>query len=272
MMNSRALPWQPAPLEIMNAVVGAVSAVFHPLRRDSAERLPFKVELGPYRLAVEMREPARLLDRRRRSCINIEEQRIELRHDLDGLKLAETFIHVLVRLSHFSRGCQQGCVEEAYTHSLATGLVEFAQRNPRAWVWLNLLLNDHLPYDAHYDLAVCGAVPVPPPMPARVLVDGRHVPVRRLSRAQAGNAFGWYDYGRREIQLFEGLTGPNVAVVAVHEITHALHHAHALRERDRERRFIQAQHKGWYEIATRDPITWRWLAWAMSFPHKASVA
>jgi len=256
----------------MNAVVGAVSAVFHPLRRAHAERLPFKIELGPYRLAVEMREPARLLDRRRRSCINIEDHRIELRHDLQGLKLAETFLHVLVRLSHFSRGCQQGCVEEAYTHSLATGLVEFAQRNPRAWVWFNLLLNDHLPYDAHYDLAVCGAVPVPPPMPERVLVAGRHLPVRRLTRAQTGNAFGWYDFGRREIQLFEGLTGPNVAVVAVHEITHALHHAHGLRVRDRERHFIQAQHKGWAEIMTRDPITWRWLAWVMSFPGKASVA
>ena len=255
----------------MNAVVGAFGAVCPPLRRAPAERLPFTVQLGPYRLAVEMREPARLMDRRRRACINIEDQRIELRHDLRGLALAETFLHVLIRLSHFSRGCQQGCVEEAYTHSLATGLVEFAQRNPRAWMWFNLLLNDHLPFEAHYDLAVCEAVPVPPPMPERVLVAGRHVPVLKLTRAQTGNAFGWYDFGRREVQLFEGLTGSNVAIVAVHEITHALHHAHGLGLRDLERRYIGAQHKGWVEIMRRDPVTWRWLAWTMSFPGKARV-
>ena len=29
--------------------------------------------------------------------------------------------------------------------------------------------------------------------------------------------------------------------------------------------------KGWLAIMLRDPLTWRWLAWTMSFPHKASV-
>jgi hypothetical protein len=256
----------------MNAVVGAVSALLHPLRRASAERAPFKVELGPYRFGVELRAPADMSDRRRRSCINIEEQRIELRHDLRGLRLAEAFFHVLIRLSHFSKGCQQGCVEEAYTHSLATGLVEFAQRNSRAWVWFNLLLNEHLPARACYDLAVSGAVPTPPPMPSEVLVAGRAVPMRTLTRTQTGNAFGWYDFERREVQLYEGLTGANVAIVALHEITHALHHAHGLRVRDDERRFIRAQLAGWLEIMTRDPDTWRWLVWAMSFPGKATLA
>lgn len=256
----------------MSSFAGALSAPFLPLRRASAERLPFKIELGPYRLDVELRDSAQMLDRRRLACVNIEEQRIELRRDLRGLRLVEAFLHALVRLSHFSKGCQQGCVEEAYTHSLATGVVEFAQRNARAWVWFNLRLNEHMPADAQYDRFVCGAVAAAPRMPSSVIIAGRPVPVRALSRAQAGNAFGWYDFERREIQLYEGLSGANVAIVALHEITHALHHAHGLRQRDHERNFVRAQVRGWLEIMVRDPNTWRWLAWTMSFPHKASVA
>lgn len=257
----------------MSSVIGALGAAFQPLLRPDVERLPFHIELGPYRMSVELRAPKQMSDRRRRlACVNIEDQRIELRSDLSGVRLVEAFFYALIRLSHFSKGCQQGCVEEAYTHSFATGLVEFAQRNPRAWIWFNLRLNEQAPQDAQYDRFVCGAVPAPPPLPARIAIGSRGVPVRTLSRAQTGNALGWYDFDRREVQLYEGLNGANVAIVALHEITHALHHAHGLRQRDRERNFVQAQLKGWFQIMLRDPHAWRWLAWVMSFPHKASVA
>jgi hypothetical protein len=83
---------------------------------------------------------------------------------------------------------------------------------------------------------------------------------------------GWYDFERREVQLYAGLYGANVAIVALHEITHALHHAHGLKTRDHERNFVRAQLRGWLQIMLRDPAAWRWLAWSMSFPHKACVA
>jgi hypothetical protein len=125
-----------------------------PAGREWAARLPFSIALGPYRLAIELREAAHMLDRRRLACVNLEAHRIELRHDLTGIRLLDAFLDCLIRLAHVSRGCQQGCVEEAYTHSLATGLVEFAQRNPRAWLWFNLLLTEHLPGDLRYDRVV----------------------------------------------------------------------------------------------------------------------
>jgi hypothetical protein len=255
----------------MHPVTGALGAALSRFQRVGAERLPFKIELGPYRLDVEMRAPAQMADRRRLACVNIEEGRIELRHDLHGLRLVEAFLQALVRLAHFSKGCQQGCVEEAYTHSFATGMVEFAQRNARAWIWFNLRLNEQLPADAMYDRFVCGAVSAAPRRPDAVRIDRRAVPMRTITRAQTGNAFGWYHFDRREIQLYDGLAGANVAIVALHEITHALHHARGLRERDRERAYLRAQVRGWLEIMLRDPETWRWLAWSMSFPHKASV-
>ena len=220
------------------------------------------VELGPYRLSVELRESARMLDRRRLSCVNIEENRIELRQDLRGMKLAEQFLACLIRLTHFSKGCQQGCVEEAYAHSLATGMVEFAQRNPAAWSWFNLLLSEHLPGDARYHRYLSGASPAPA-MPSRILVAGRPVALRIISRTEAGSAFGWYDYNRREVQLYEGLTGANLSIVALHEINHAVHHAYELETSDSHRNFQRWQLHGWLGIMRHDPDVWRWLIWTI---------
>lgn len=62
------------------------------LCREWAARLPFWVELGPYRLSVQLRDSSKMLDGRRLACVNIEEQRFELRPHLSGMKLAEAFV------------------------------------------------------------------------------------------------------------------------------------------------------------------------------------
>ena len=234
--------------------------------RDWGARLPFRIELGPYHLSVEWRESSKMYDRRRLACLNLDEHRIELRQDLRGMRLVEAFLACLIRLSHFSKGCQQGCVEEAYAHSFATGLVEFALRNPRAWLWFNLLLSEHLPGRVQYDRVVRGAVAQAPAMPKRILVGGTPVTLRSISKARTGNAFGWYDYARREVQLYEGLTGANLPIVALHELTHAVHHAYALKPHDTHLRFQRTQLQGWLGIMRDNPGAWRWLAWVMSFP------
>jgi hypothetical protein len=242
-----------------------------PARRCSA-RLPFDIVLGPYELAVEFHPREALYDRRRLACVNLVEGRIELRHDLRGLALARAFLDCIVRLVHFSKGCQEGCVEEAYAHSFATGLVEFAQRNPRAWRWFNLLLTQHLPGRAGYDRVVRGAVKRPPAMPRHVQVGRHAVRLRGISKSQCGNAFGWYVFAEREAQLYRGLVGANLAVVALHEITHAVHHVHGLEDGHRHRDFRQAQVHGWLGVMRRSPAAWRWLAWLVSFPERANLA
>jgi len=245
---------------------GAQLQPITPLMREASEplaELPFRIRIGPYDLSVEFREAAGMIDRRRRACVNIEEQRIELRHDLAGMPLVESFFDCMVRLSHFSKGCQQGCVEEAYAHGLATGLVEFALRNPQAWLWFNLVLSESLPGNFHYERVVRGAVSQAPRMPRRILVAPHSVGVRHLSRSQTGNAFGWYDFDRREVQLYSGLSGANLAIVALHEITHAVHHAHGLGPMEMHRRFQRAELQGWLAIMRDNPGAWRWLLWTM---------
>src|SRR5205814_8541297 len=64
----------------------------------------------------------------------------------------------------------------------------------------------------------------PPPMPKRILVAGQPVTIRSIGKSECGNAFGWYHWGKQEAQLYCGLTGSNLAVVALHELTHAIHH------------------------------------------------
>jgi hypothetical protein len=240
-----------------------------PLRREWAARLPFDAVLGPYRVAFELRPRHAMEDGRRRVCLNLEAHRVELRQDLTGWSLAEAFLESVVRLSHFSKGCQEGCIEEAYTHSLATGLMEFAQRNPRAWLWFNLLLSQVLPGRRRHDRAVRGALAAEPVLPRRVLVAGEPVRVRVISRAASGHAFGWYDGTRREVQLCAGLAGCHLPIVALHEFTHALHHAHGLDDASSYRRFTQVQVAGWLQFARDNPSAWHWLAWSMSFPGRA---
>lgn len=239
---------------------------------DCAARLPFDVALGPYELRVELHRPDRLLDRRRLACVNLSDSRIELRSDLDGLRLAEAFLDCVIRLAHFSNGCQDGCVEEAWTHSFATGMVEFARRNPKAWLWFNLLLARHLPGNVGYDRIVRGARARAPAMPRFVRVGRHAVRLRSISKSQSGSAFGWYVYADREAQLYRGLAGANLAVVALHEITHAVHHAHGLDDSARQREFRRAQLAGWAGVMRRSPAVWRWLAWLMSHPEQATLA
>ena len=241
------------------------------LAGQCAARLPFNIVLGPYELAVEFHPRAAMCDRRRLACVNLDAGRIELRHDLEGLPLARAFLDCIIRLVHFSKGCQEGCVEEAYTHSFATGMVEFARRNPRAWRWFNLLLAQHLPGRAGYDRVVRGAVARAPAMPRHVRVGRHQVRLRGISRTESGNAFGWYVFANREAQLYRGLAGANLAVVALHEITHAVHHEHGLENGHSHRAFRRAQLQGWFGVMQHSPAAWRWLAWVMSFPEQANL-
>src|SRR4029450_8656764 len=82
--------------------------------RSRHPELPSHLTLGPYQLRVEVLDRLQMLDRRKLACINLDADRIEIRADLKGMQLAKAFFECIIRLSHFSKGCQQGCVEEAY--------------------------------------------------------------------------------------------------------------------------------------------------------------
>jgi hypothetical protein len=47
--------------------------------------------------------------------------------------------------------------------------------------------------------------------------------------------------------------------VFVHEVTHAIHAAARLRQRDTRERFVAAQVSGWLQFVRRNPGAWMWL-------------
>ena len=81
-------------------------------------------------------------------------------------------------------------------------------------------------------------------MPKRIVVAGRPVTIRSIGKSECGNAFGWYIRDSREAQLYDGLKGYNLAIVALHELTHAVHHMYELREHGRHHAFRRAQLEG----------------------------
>ncbi len=232
------------------------------LRDGVAAVLPFQLHIGPYRMAVEIVERSAMTRRRELVELDVNSGTVKMHSSLQGARFADHFFKALVRLIHYSKGCQDGCVEEAYTHSLATGLVEFAHRNPHAWVWFNLLL-DHTSRSGGTDFArvANGVSRRRLSLPRRMQVGDEILKIVPLSTevATRRRVYGFYDPQTRTAELFEGLQGSNLAVVAIHEVTHCIHYENGLESSGDRRRFVSVQAAGWMRFIRDNPTAWRWL-------------
>ncbi len=223
--------------------------------------LPFHLHIGPYRLAVHIVDRSAMTRRRELVELDVNSGVVKMHQSLTGARFAQHFFKTLVRLIHYSKGCQDGCVEEAYTHSLATGLVEFAHRNPHAWVWFNLLLDHTGPAGTDFARVAHGVSRRRLTLPRRMQVGDEVLHITPLSTEVANRrrVYGFYDPRTRTAELFEGLQGSNLAVVAIHEFTHCIHHRHALDSTAPRRRFVAVQSEGWMRFVRDNPSAWRWL-------------
>ncbi len=222
------------------------------------------IRIGPYTLSLAFVPKARMPDRRRLSMASVEHGMLAVRNDLTGERLAHAFLQALVRLVHYSRGCQQGCIEEAYTHAFATGMVEFAQRNPGVWLWFNRLLDSLTHHEHDYAGVVTGAVTRIPPPPREFLVAGQRITLEAINAREAGSAFGWYFYEENRARLYSRLTGANLAVVAVHEVTHAVHWHGGVGDGSSHRDFVAVQSRHWLDFMLGNPEAWRWIVYLLS--------
>lgn len=246
------------------------SGARRPRRLDATVALPFALCVGPYRCAVHLVPRERLENRKELCELDVNAGIVRMTQSLSGVPRARHFLKCVIRLIHYASGCQTGCIEEAFTHSLATGLVAFARGNPEAWRWFNLLLSESLVPDAAFDRLANpsrqagvrrAAIPATLRPPEAVRLRDWTVPVRTLSEPAARRLGIWgdYDYASHAVRLYEGLRGPHAAVVAIHELTHAIHHRARLRNRDTKKRFIAAETDGWLRLIRDNPHAWRWL-------------
>ncbi len=240
-------------------------------RRPNAQVvLPFTLVVGPYRFAVHLVERSQLRSRKELCDLDVNAGVVRLSQSLSGARRARYFLKCVIRLIHYASGCQTGCIEEAFTHSLATGLVAFARHNPEAWCWFNLLLSESVSPGAGFEREARapihpasrrGAPRRPPPAPRALQLGGWTVEIQSLTEATAERLGIWgdYDFARHRIRLYEGLRGPHAAVVAAHELSHAIHHQARLKNRDTKKRFIAAETDGWLRLIRDNPDAWRWL-------------
>lgn len=224
---------------------------------------PLHVTVGPFRVVVVHAPRERMRARRRLMEYELSQGVVWLHESLTGERLAYQFLNAVVRLIHKSAGCQTGCIEEAFTQSLAAGLVSFAQHNREAWIWFNRLLAEALKPGARFEQAASGAFRVRLTVPKVALVEHHVVRFAPLSHDTAvrHSVDGYFRTSKdgRFVELYECLHGPQRAVVFVHEVTHAIHDAAHLRVRDTRERYVSAQVAGWLRFIRRNPGAWMWL-------------
>jgi len=112
------------------------------VRPPAEAAFPLSITVGPFHLAVIHAPRDTMRVQRRLMEYELSHGIVWLHESLTGERLAHQFLKAIIRLIHKSAGCQTGCIEEAFTQSLAAGLVSFAQHNPEVWVWFNRLLGE----------------------------------------------------------------------------------------------------------------------------------
>jgi hypothetical protein len=226
---------------------------------------PFTLRYGAYRLKIVFVSRKQFTrDKRGLSEVDLNAQLIRLDTSLldRPALLAEHFMRVCIRLIHHVNGLSDDAArsEESFTHSLANGLVSLAHRSPQAWVWFNALLSEHVTSWASFQRVLISDQVHVRGMPKR-LNFGRHVvtlhwwPKRLAVRHQE---WGFFDYANNRIHLSRELHGPHLAVIALHEIMHAIHHHGSCKTGNRSR-FMRQQAGALTAFIRRNPGAWRWL-------------
>jgi hypothetical protein len=231
--------------------------------REWAARLPFVLEFGPHRFVVEWRDAAHMGRPGAESWIDLEHGRIELAQHLEGLALAGAFLDCVLRLSQGSRSLRSAWAAAAPSHRLAAGLVEFAWRNPRAWLWLNLLLEQQVPGRPRFDRALRGRL-APLPWPRRWIVGARSLELRLVAPGMMADTGAQFDASRGEIRLESGLAGSRLAVVLLRELIRAMP------EREVPGRTLRPAwrppSRPWLQLVRDNPRGWCALLQAMRSP------
>ena len=228
---------------------------------QSFPQAPWLLRFGPYQFRVRLVPRSHIPDGRRLIDFDNNKSVLWVSENLSGRRLVEGFFQAMLRQIHYANGCQSGCMEEAFTHSLATGLVEFAQRNAQTWVWFNELLGTHIRPNAPFAAIASGASRRVYHVP-RALVMGENVAhIRPLSHAVADRhrALGFYCPDSQDVLLYESLEGNNRVVVALHEITHWIHDLAGIGNGHTRPQYVRAQTQGWMRVIRHNPSAWCWL-------------
>jgi len=222
---------------------------------------PMRIIIGPYRLMVMHAPRSAMTFKRKMYQYDLSQGLVWLHESLEGKRLAHYFLKTLAFIIHKAAGCQDGCIEEAYTQSIAAGLVSFAHNNPEVWSWLNGLLDKNDKRGADFARMASGASQRQLLVPKTVRMGQHVIRIVRLNHKTAirKSVDGYFGAATKVVEVYEGLQGPHRAIVVMHELTHAIHNFAKLKNRDTRERFVNAQVDGWMRFAEQNPSAWMWL-------------
>jgi hypothetical protein len=232
----------------------------HPLVPYGASLL-FLLELGPYQLRVERLPKAGLGRGNENSENDYNAGCIRIAEHLTGKALLDAFVVRLIEAIHYTHGLDDASTEEHFTHSFAAGVLEFASRNPAAWTWLNSQMTSRRRGAYNYAAYASGQSRWRASAPQEVLVRPHVVDLASLAgeKGDREGVWGYYLIRRRGVRLHEELTGRHLAVIVLHELTHAFHHAARMRTRETRRRFTRVQAQAWQRFVRDNPEAWCWF-------------
>jgi hypothetical protein len=217
--------------------------------------------LGPYHATFLPGYRPHFEDKRRISESDLNAGTILLDQDLNDLATLLRVYDYLVMTSHYRSGLNDRSNEESFTHSLATGLVELAVRNPEFWANLQAVTALALNPRAKWAAAARAEIPQPP-TPKRVVFNHRVCPIKIVEVMERGyrSAWGTYKQDLREpdIELMASLQGANKYVVIIHELLHFIHHSVGLKDSSTEKQFTRGQSRSLLRFCRQNPTFWTW--------------
>jgi hypothetical protein len=221
----------------------------------------FTVSLGPYEFAVTLCPKSSLTRRNVTSETDYNEGVIRISSHLQGRKLVTAFVTRLVFAIHYTHGADDSCPEEHFTHSFATGLLEFIRRNPEAWHWLNTMFSRYFSKGQKFE-RLCDKLPaVVPRPPVRMAIGNRVVTLSAMPHkvAERERVFGYYFLADHRLKVHESLKGEHLAVIFWHELTHGFHHWLGLEDGATEKEFLKGQVTAWLDFVRDNPSAWKWF-------------
>ncbi len=222
---------------------------------------PYRV--GPYTIAAHAATAKQLGARQRRLMkADAMADSILISEDASPEMQFELYVRWLVRSVHYRSGLNESCNEEAFTHSLATGLVEIAQNNPEFWAQFNHLLGQRLGQQHRgwgLRAAGMGGAPV---VPKRIVVATGAYTFTQVP--DTAGYWAWCNFETQEIELSVSLAGVNLCVIVLHEILHAIHHAVGIDDKTMVHPFIRAQAAGLIRFWRENPRFWSWWLYTLA--------
>lgn len=227
---------------------------------DTIFNLP-AYKIGPYEMRVQPAPRAAFGDKRRILENDWTAGIVRIVDTASPMRALELFLRHLITAIHYRSGLNDTCDEEAYTHSLSTGLVELARSNPYFWEAFIGVLERTLRPNSGWLEAAGGVLPDAAfDRPKQISHEERGCNIVRVPHrhCEQKSAYGFYTPGEGPVEFSDGLRGLNLALVVLHEVVHFLHDVEGMTDKHSEAVFKKTQARMLLRFWKANPKFWRW--------------